>query len=232
MITALIPARSGSKRIPNKNIRKLLGVPLMVYSIKTAFHCDLINEVFVSTDSLSYAEIADKAGADIHVRPPKFATDDATDLDVVKSFLATNDAPDLLVYLRPTTPRRTVTLVEKAISDFSQQNTPTSLRSVHEMSESAYKMFFKMGQILIPIQNGKTPDDICGPNHEYPVTYCPNGYIDIIRPEFVIANNRLWGNDVFGFETPPVIEADNEFTWKLLEYQFAIDDGDERIVLK
>ena len=80
--------RGGSKGIPNKNIIKLNGIPLIAYSIYAARKCKLINKIFVSTDSQEIAEIAESYGALIpFIRPSYLATDNASDIEVFKHFI-------------------------------------------------------------------------------------------------------------------------------------------------
>jgi CMP-N-acetylneuraminic acid synthetase len=233
-IYALIPARAGSKRVKDKNIRELSGVPLMVYSIRAAAHCKAIQRIFVSTDSLSYSELARKKGGQPIIRPPELAEDDVTDYPVIEHFLdEIATLPDYLVYLRPTTPLRKVPVMDAAIKEFvdlctnceksDYADSPTAMRSVEEMSESAFKCYTMLGQLLRSIGD---PDV---PNHKAIKTYKPNGYIDIIRPKMMLATGNLWGSRVYGFKTPPTIEIDTEHEFKLAEYQIAYEEG-ERFV--
>ena len=84
-IVALIPARSGSKGVSNKNIRPLAGFPLIAYSIKAALKSKLIDRVIVSTDSEEYAEIAREYGAEVpFLRPSELSGDIATDKQFFK----------------------------------------------------------------------------------------------------------------------------------------------------
>lgn len=81
---AVIPARSGSKGLPGKNIKELCGKPLIVYTIETALKSKVFDKVIVSTDSMEIAEIAKKAGAEIpFLRPKELATDTADSMDVL-----------------------------------------------------------------------------------------------------------------------------------------------------
>ena len=66
-VLAIVPARSGSKGLPGKNIKYLSGKPLLAYPIEAAIGCDYIDNVVISTDSLEYASIAEKYGAQFHV---------------------------------------------------------------------------------------------------------------------------------------------------------------------
>ena len=104
-ILALIPARSGSKSVVNKNIRKINGKPMMAYSIEHAKASKYINRIIVSTDSEEYAQIAREYGAETpFIRPAEYATDTALDIDVFAhalSFLKEKEdyVPDIIVQL-------------------------------------------------------------------------------------------------------------------------------------
>ena len=229
MISALIPARSGSKRVEDKNICELAGLPLMVHSIHTAQQCPSISEVFVTTDSLEYMEIASSRGCDVIRRPPELARDDSLDIDYVIHALQHMDIQTrLIAILRPTTPIRTVRLIERAIKEFriliDEPNAPTSLRSVHEMSESAYKCYIMTGALLTPI--GTIPN---APNQFQIKTYRPNGYIDIVRREHIEQTGDLYGPRIYGFETPPAIEIDTEHDLKIAAYEMALQTGGEDV---
>ena len=108
-VLALIPARSGSKRLPQKNKLLLGGLPLIEWSIRAAKASTRIDDVIVSTDDPEIAEIAVKAGARVpFMRPAHLATDEATSVDVVLHALAASEtAYHGFVLLQPTSPFRT-----------------------------------------------------------------------------------------------------------------------------
>lgn len=208
-IIALIPARSGSKRVKDKNIRLLGGIPLLNYSIRTAHDCGL--KAVVSTDSEEYADIALAESADVLMRPAELATDNCGDLEVVSHFL-TQHPCDIVVYLRPTTPFRTRGMILRAIDEFQG----TGLRSVEEMGESAFKCFMVYESMLYPVRSND--EDLSDrPNHECPKTYHPNGYVDLIRAEWV-KKGQLWGPEKQAFITPRVIEIDTEEDFEMAEW--------------
>lgn len=111
-ILAVIPARAGSKRIPDKNIRNFLGKPLIAYTIKQALKVPFVDRVIVDTDSSKYAAIAKKYGAEVpFLRPVELATDTATANDALLHLLdrlkrEEGYAPDYVVYLQTTSPLR------------------------------------------------------------------------------------------------------------------------------
>ena len=111
-VVALIPARSGSKGLPGKNIEPLCGKPLIVWTIEKALKSACIDELIVSTDSETIADIARNAGASVpFLRPPALATDTAPTIDVVEHALdylrvQTDKTFDYVVLLEPTSPLR------------------------------------------------------------------------------------------------------------------------------
>ena len=83
-VIALIPARSGSKGVKDKNIRNLGGYPLLAWSILACKKCGLIDKVIVSTDSKKYASLAQKFGAEVpFLRPPEISSDLSTDIEFI-----------------------------------------------------------------------------------------------------------------------------------------------------
>lgn len=108
---AIIPARSGSKGLPDKNIKMLAGKPLLAYAILAAIKCDLFDEIMVSTDSEAYAEIAKVYGANIpFLREKETSSDSAGSWDVVNEvlhgYLRSGRKFDTVCLLQPTSPLR------------------------------------------------------------------------------------------------------------------------------
>ena len=87
---AIIPARSGSKGLPNKNILMLLDKPLIAYTIEAAIKSNEFQRVIVSTDSLEYKEISEKYGAEVILRDDYLANDKATSFMVIEDVLKKN----------------------------------------------------------------------------------------------------------------------------------------------
>jgi CMP-N-acetylneuraminic acid synthetase len=207
---ALIPARSGSKRIKDKNIKLLAGIPLLAHSVLTAKQANL--EVFVSTDSASYAAIAREWGAQTVYRPERFCTDTSTDFDVLSHFIQEVKC-DLIVYLRPTTPFRSTPVVMGAVK-LMQFPGYDSLRSVELMSESAYKCFRIKFGLLRPLTKKDLTDR---PNQAVPATYHPNGYVDIVRASNC-SLGPIWGLGRYAYQTKRVPELDTEDDWEYAEW--------------
>jgi len=122
-VIALIPARSGSKGVPNKNTRLLGGHPLIEWSIIAARKAKQIDRVIVSTDSREYAELSIRLGAEApFLRPTEISGDRATDYDFVAhalNWLEVNGGePAHIVHLRPTTPFRNPDVIDDAIRTY------------------------------------------------------------------------------------------------------------------
>ena len=120
MIIGLIPARGGSKGVPNKNIKTICGKPLIVWTIESAKNSRLLDKVIVSTESEAIPEIARTAGAQILKRPDYLATDTASTQDVMVHALQ-NFPADTLVLLQPTSPCRSEGLIDECILEFQEQ---------------------------------------------------------------------------------------------------------------
>ena len=233
-IITVIPARSGSKGVPDKNIRELSGKPLIAYSISAAIKSKLIDRVIVSTDSEKYASISKDYGAEVpFIRPNEYSGDDSTDYDFVKhllDWLAENEGntPDYIIHLRPTTPLRDPSILDNAIEKFMNNGEATSLRSAHEMSETAYKQFELDGKYFKTICTGSFDlDDANNSRQSFPKTYSPNGYVDILRTSHILENHLLHGNRVMGYVTDFAIEVDTIDDFKFLEWQMS---GNNKLV--
>ena len=193
-IVSIIPARSGSKGVPGKNLRNLGDVPLIAWSIACSKKSNKIDRTIVSTNSAEYAEISKNWGTEVpFLRPDNISQDNSTDLDFVLhalNFLKNNEGiPDLLVHLRPTTPFRDPSVIDSAIA-FAIENfeNMTALRSVHEMSESAYKTFEigQKGNLVTTFTNKEALDKSNMNRQTFPPTYSANGYVDVLLPRHIL----------------------------------------------
>ena len=223
-VYALIPARAGSKGVLNKNIRRLAGRPLLAYSIRAGLLAETVERVIVSTDSEDYAVIARKFGAETpFIRPREHASDVADDEQVVRHLIdwlteEEGAVPDLIVYLRPTTPLRDADTIDAAVEKAIAETSATSLRSIHEMPESAYKTFERDGDYLKPL-GAAAMDDANAPRQTLPTTYIGNGYVDVFRSARLLAGEDMLGPRVYGFMTTPIAEIDTSEDFDFVEYQ-------------
>jgi CMP-N-acetylneuraminic acid synthetase len=212
-ILCIIPARSGSKGIKNKNIKMLNGKPLLCWSILQAQKCKFNMKIVVSTDSEKYKNIAEEYGAEVpFLRPKDISGDLSTDYEFLKhcvDWFKKNEKynPDLIIQLRPTQPNRKIEDIDKAIELFIKEfDNYDSLRSVIPIKKSCFKMYLLKDNKLNPIF--KNYKDIKEPYNQcrqiLPTTYLHNGYIDILKTE-ILNNNTISGNKIL-----PYIMKDND----------------------
>lgn len=137
---AVIPARSGSKGLKDKNIKLMNGKPLLAYSIEAAVQSGIFDCVHVSTDSDSYAEIARKYGADIpFLRSEEMATDSANSwdvvLEVIQKYKGLGQTYDMVTLLQPTSPLRDKEDIISAYMEYKEKKAQ-AIVSVCEMEHS------------------------------------------------------------------------------------------------
>jgi CMP-N-acetylneuraminic acid synthetase len=120
MRLAVIPARGGSKGLPGKNIRMLHGKPLIAWSIEAAQNSRSVDRTVVSTDSEEIARVACQCGAEVLLRPPELATDEATTIAVIQHIA--RQIPDALAFiiLQPTSPLRDAGLIDQCVAAYEQ----------------------------------------------------------------------------------------------------------------
>jgi CMP-N,N'-diacetyllegionaminic acid synthase len=227
-IVALIPARSGSKGVPHKNIRKLGGHPLIEWSIAACNAASSISRTIVSTDSEEYAKMSRSLGAEVpFLRPEEFAGDSSTDYGFIKHaldwFVLNGGEPDYIVHIRPTTPFRNPKLIDQAVEAFVNNPKATALRSVHPMSESAYKTFeiAPDGQLKRLASDSTELDAANNARQEFPSTYIANGYVDVLSTRYIRKMKLIHGNHVVPFITPIVGEVDIEDDFSNLELELS-----------
>jgi CMP-N,N'-diacetyllegionaminic acid synthase len=225
-IVALIPARAGSKGVPHKNIRELGGHSLIAWSIAACRASASIDRIIVSTDSEEYAKISKKEGAEVpFLRPIEIAGDRSTDYEFIKHaldwLLQNSSEPDYIVHIRPTTPFRDPALIDQAVAAFIHNTHVTAMRSVHPMSESAYKTFeISPGGQLKRVGSGSTELDAANnARQQFPTTYIANGYVDVLSTAFIRKMQLIHGNHVLPFITPVVNEVDTADDFVMLDLE-------------
>ena len=238
-ILAVIPARSGSKSVPHKNIRDICGKPMIAYSIEHALKSKYINRVIVSTDSEEYAEISKKYGAEIpFIRPDEYATDTALDLDVFKhalTFLKEQEGyeADIVVQLRPTYPIRRIEDIDKMIEICMSDDSIDSVRSMSKATEVPYKMWLEDERqrddtevedsacsesekkgicdfIKVKPLIESIPECYNMPRQQLPVVYYQNACIDVFRPRVVLDMDSMSGNVIVGYKMEENFDIDTE----------------------
>lgn len=136
-ILAIIPARGGSKGIKRKNMLLIEGVPLIQYTISAAMGCSLITRVMVNSDDKEIIEYASGQGVEVIVRPDNLAQDDTPMKEVIDYQLAwlkekENYVPDMIVLLQPTSPLRTASHIEEALTKMIHSDCDAMVSVVEE----------------------------------------------------------------------------------------------------
>lgn len=217
-IVAIIPARSGSKSIINKNIRIMNGKHMIAYSIEDALMSKKINRVIVSTDSAEYAKIAKEYGAEVpFLRPKELSEDDSLDIEVFQhmyNYLKTNEnyIVDIFVHLRPTHPIRNINDIDNMVQLLQDSTELDSIRSVSLSKQVPYKMwlFDKTDDIKIsPLAFCDIKEAYNAPRQSLPTAYMQNACIDVVRGD-IINNNSMTGNNVGGYKMDYDFDIDTE----------------------
>ena len=223
-IIALIPARSGSKRIPNKNIKSLNGHPLIAYSIISAIDSGIFDRIIVSTDSKDIAKISEHYGAEApFIRPENISTDNSPDIDFVEhalNYLETNDNNyDCFSILRPTSPFRKSDTIKRAWDQFKSETGIDSLRAVEKCQQHPCKMWvIRQNRMLPLIPFG--PQDQPWHSSQYPTLpeiYVQNASLEIAWCKVVYSGRTISGHTIMPFMTQKDegIDVNTPSDWEL-----------------
>ena len=204
-ILALIPARSGSQRIPNKNIVSLNGKPLLAYTIEASKNSKYVHRIVVSTDSSEIADVAREYGAEApFLRPVDISKNDSREIEFYGHALNwlsehENYVPDLIVTLYPTAPFRKVSSIDSAIEKMLSFPEADSLRSVRLCSEHPYKMWQMNGDYLVPFVQEKDKNIHTLSYHLLPAVYVQNANIYITKPATILNKQSPMGDAILAF---------------------------------
>lgn len=221
-ILGLIVARGGSKGIPEKNSKMLRGKPLINYTIASAKESRLLDEVIVSSDDHKIIELAKDEGIAVpFVRPKELATDTTSSLSVIQHalrFANENGRPfDAVCLLQPTTPFRSVGLVDEAITKFKSAQLD-SLISVREIP-SDFNPHWAFEEIEGELKIATGEEVPISRRQDLPKTYHRDGAIYITKTEVLLEQNTLLGKHI-GFvvtKGDEDINLDTPNDWELAE---------------
>ena len=195
---AIIPARSGSKGLPNKNILMLLDKPLIAYTIEAAIKSNEFQRVIVSTDSLEYKEISEKYGAEVILRDDYLANDKATSFMVIEDVLKKIKIENLdyFMLLQPTSPFRDEKHIIDSIKEFDKEyNNLDFLVSMTESSKSA--------DLIKRIGSDKTLKnydlDYSNYRRQDGKEYYPNGAIFIGKVDKYLEKKHFFGEKTLAY---------------------------------
>lgn len=235
-VAALIPARSGSKRVADKNIRPLAGHPLIAYSISAAVQSGVFAAVIVSTDSERYAEISRHYGAEVpFMRPAEFSGDSSPDIEWVeytlKKLAAEGRSYDCFSILRPTSPFRLPETIQRAWGEFCAETGVDSLRAVEKCGQHPGKMWVIRGRRMLPLLPFG-PADQPWHSSQYPSLpeiYVQNASLEIAWSRVVVETRTIAGTVVMPFltEGSEGFDVNSPYDWELAEQM--VRTGQERL---
>jgi CMP-N,N'-diacetyllegionaminic acid synthase len=226
-IVALIPARSGSKRVVDKNVRPLAGHPLLAYTIAAATGSGIFGSIIVSTDSSDYAVLARHYGAEVPaLRPPAFATATSPDIEWIEHALAMLEGQgrpfDCFAILRPTSPFRQPETIRRAWRSFLAETGVDSLRAVERCGQHPGKMWVVRGRRMVPLMP-LTPAEQPWHSSQYaalPEVYVQNASLEIAWCRIVREERTIAGTVVMPFTTDELegFDINNEYDWRYAEH--------------
>jgi CMP-N,N'-diacetyllegionaminic acid synthase len=217
-IVALIPARSGSERVRDKNIRPLAGHPLLAYAIATALQSGVFERVVCSTDSGKIAEVAQRYGADVpFLRPAELATSTSPDIEWITHALEQLDEHyDLFAIVRATNPFRGADVLRRGLEQLLATPEADSIRAVELVKQHPGKMWIVEGKTMRPLLE-QSQLDVAWHAAQYPALppiYVQNSALEIAWTRVVSQTGTREGKVV-----APYLTAGHE--------GFNIDDEDD-----
>ncbi|MDF2545703.1 MAG: acylneuraminate cytidylyltransferase [Anaerosolibacter sp.] len=228
---AIIPARSGSKGLKNKNIKLLNGKPLLTYTIKAAEESGLFDEIMVSTDSDEYAKIAKQWGANVpFLRSEELSNDTASSWDVVKVVIERyKDSGiefDTVALLQPTSPLRTSNDIIEGYKALKEK-TANLVVGVCEMDHSP------LWANTLPenhsMENFIKPEVVLMPRQSIPTYYRINGALYIVRIEYLMNSSNIYADKSFAtvMSKENSVDIDDQmdfvFAETLLQYRNSLE---------
>lgn len=212
---AIIPARSGSKGLKDKNIIPINGKPLLAYSIEAALQTEVFEKVIVSTDSVHYANISKQYGAEVMMRGEALSNDKATTYDVIADFMERCDIPiDYFVLLQPTSPMRTSKHITEAIELF--EGNMDRYDFLVSMTESPF------ASVLVkPIDEDMSlkyfDTDFSRYRRQGYKEYSPNGAIFMAKPHAYLERKHFFGSNAIAYIMNKVesVDIDDKIDYEL-----------------
>jgi N-acylneuraminate cytidylyltransferase len=224
-VIALVPARSGSERVPHKNIRPLAGHPLLAYAIATAEQAGISDRIVVSTDSEQIADVARWYGADVpFLRPPEYATSTSPDIEWIADMLGKlPEAYDLFAIVRATNPFRGPDVVRRGLDQLLATPEADSIRAVERVKQHPGKMWLlaEDRRTMTPLleQSHLEVAWHAGQLQALPPVYVQNSALEIAWARVVTETRSREGRVVCPFFTagPEGFNVDDEADWERAE---------------
>jgi N-acylneuraminate cytidylyltransferase len=231
----LIPARAGSKRVQGKNIRPLAGHPLIAYTICAAKQSGVFADILVSTDSEEYAEISRQYGAEVpFLRPAEISGDLSLDIEwldfTLHKLKGVGREYDCFSILRPTSPFRLPTTIQRAWKEFQAEEGVDSLRAVEKVKDHPGKMWVIRGKRMMPLLpfGPKEQPWHSTPYQGLPEVYSQNASLEIAWSRVVFDGRTIAGEVVMPFisEGYEGFDVNHPYDWELAEHLVASGDAE------
>ena len=217
-ILAIIPARGGSKGIPRKNIKPLMGKPLIGWSIDAAKQASCIDHIIVSTEDQEIASVARELGADVpFMRPAELAADDTPGIAPVLHAISQLPDYEWVLLLQPTSPLRSAEDID-GVWQFCQERGAPSAVSVCEVGKHPYWMYrCNAAQLLEPFIKGR-PD--VTRRQDLPPAYALNGALYLAKTDWLLEQQNFIGPETLGYIMPPErsVDLDAPQDWRWIEF--------------
>jgi CMP-N,N'-diacetyllegionaminic acid synthase len=219
-VVALIPARSGSERVRDKNTRPLAGHPLLAYAIAAARQAGAFDRVVCSTDSTKIADVAKRYGADVpFLRPAKFATSTSPDIEWITHALAELDEHyDLFAIVRATNPFRGPDVLQRGLEQLLATPEADSIRAVELVKQHPGKMWVLEGKTMRPLLDQSHLDTAwhAGQYQALPQIYVQNSALEIAWTRVVSQTGTREGRVVAPYLTTGYegFNIDDEEDWE------------------
>ena len=201
-LLTLIPARSGSKRLKNKNIKDFSGKPLIFWTIEAAMNSAIIDKIIVSTDDEETRKISENFGVEVpYLRPAALARDDSTAVDVALHTISMNAGFTHLLYLQPTSPLRTAQDIENCVTFFQEKKA----KSVLSVSTK-----IKNDDWCVSIDSDSRISDF-GSHIGSAKKYCPNGALYLVEINWFMMAQTFMNNQSHAFIMPEERSIDIDY---------------------
>jgi CMP-N,N'-diacetyllegionaminic acid synthase len=215
---AIIPARGGSKRLPNKNILPLAGKPMLLWTIESAMQSKYLDEIILSTDSDDIIKVVENYKIKTIKRPPELASDTAKTVDVVNHVMENIDKEyDFIVLLQPTSPLRTSNHIDEAIEQLIKLNADAII-SVTEVDHSP--LWCNILPESLSMENFISENIKHKRSQDLPKFYRLNGAIYICKTKkFIEEDTFFLQENVYAYimDKKSSIDIDEELNFKLAE---------------
>jgi CMP-N,N'-diacetyllegionaminic acid synthase len=221
-VLCTICARKGSKGVPNKNVKEILGKPLIAFSIQQALESRLFDKIVVSTDSVEIREIAKRYGAESWFsRPAELSSDDSPKIPVIQHALEESEKKfsckfDHIIDLDATSPLRNVEDIRKAYKVFLKDGFDNLISGTRSRKNPYFNMIeSKNGKVELSKQLKNTPVN----RQQSPQVYDMNASIYVWSRDFLLKNNSLFSGNLGFYEMPEdrSIDIDSSLDWEIVK---------------